>query len=106
MREVLPGSNPGGLTGTGVQGPDPPALLLPQNLQKALRNGRVWPQQTGAVIMILINLCVDIIVILITHQSLLRAGQAQALRPWAAASWERVPGAQNVGKVSFPGHTQ
>lgn len=56
--------------------------------------------------MILINLCVDIIVILITHQSLLRAGQAQALRPWAAASWERVPGAQNVGKVSFPGHTQ
>ena len=44
--------------------------------------------------------------ILITHQSLLGAGQAGAIWAWVGASGELAPGAPIAGKALFPHHTR
>lgn len=53
-----------------------------------------------------INTCVGIIMILITHQCLLRAGQAEVLWAWVGACRELAPGTQTAGKALFPRHAQ
>lgn len=82
LKITLLGNNPGSLAGPGAQGPNHLASLPPQSLEMAHSQASAHSSHYNDSI----NVSVDIIMILITHQSLPRAGQAEALWAWVSAS--------------------
>jgi hypothetical protein len=85
-----------------VRDPNIGSPSLPEPVYSAQQGLKVRPQQTVAVNMLLLVHSVGIILISITHLSLLRTGQAGALWVWVSASQELAPEPQIQAGAVLP----